>query len=72
MVLESLAGSLRETLRKISRSSFIDRETIKEIAKDVQRALLKADVNVKLVLELSSTLEQRANDEKPPAGMTAF
>ncbi len=71
MVLESLAGSLRETLRKISRSSFIDRETIKEIAKDVQRALLKADVNVKLVLELSSTLEQRANDEKPPAGMTA-
>ncbi len=71
MVLESLAGSLRETLRKISRSSFIDRETIKEIAKDVQRALLKADVNVKLVLELSATLEQRANEEKPPAGMTA-
>ncbi len=71
MVLESLAGSLRETLRKISRSSFVDRETIKEIAKDVQRALLKADVNVKLVLELSSTLEQRANEEKPPAGMTA-
>lgn len=71
MVLEGLAGSLRETLRKISRSSFIDRETIKEVAKDVQRALLKADVNVKLVLELSSTLERRANEEKPPAGMTA-
>ena len=71
MVLEGLAGSLRETLRKISRSSYIDRETIKEVAKDVQRALLKADVNVKLVLELSSTLERRANEEKPPSGMTA-
>ena len=70
MVLEGLAGSLRETLRKISRSSFIDRETIKEVAKDVQRALLKADVNVRLVMELSSTLERRANEEKPPAGMT--
>ncbi len=71
MVLEGLAGSLRETLRKISHSSYIDRETIKEVAKDVQRALLKADVNVKLVLELSSALERRANEEKPPAGMTA-
>ena len=71
MVLEGLAGSLRETLRKISHSSYIDGETIKEVAKDVQRALLKADVNVKLVLELSSALERRANEEKPPAGMTA-
>lgn len=71
MVLEGLAGSLRETLRKISRSSYIDRETIKEVARDVQRALLKADVNVKLVMALSSTLEQRANEEEPPAGMTA-
>lgn len=70
MVLEGLAGSLRETLRKISGSSYIDKETIKEVARDVQRALLKADVNVKLVMELSSTLERRANEEKPPAGMT--
>lgn len=70
MVLEGLAGSLRETLRKISRSSYIDNETIKEVARDVQRALLKSDVNVRLVMELSSTLERRAHEEKPPAGMT--
>ncbi len=71
MVLEGLAGSLRETLRKISRASYIDKETIKEVARDVQRALLKADVNVKLVMTLSSTLEKRATEEEPPAGMTA-
>ncbi|MEM0157708.1 MAG: signal recognition particle receptor subunit alpha, partial [Thermoplasmataceae archaeon] len=70
MVLEGLAGSLRETIRKISRASYIDRETIKEVSKELQRALLKADVNVKLVLNLSSTLERRATEEKPPAGMT--
>ncbi|MCL4336311.1 MAG: signal recognition particle receptor subunit alpha, partial [Candidatus Thermoplasmatota archaeon] len=70
MVLESLAGSLRETLRRISGASYIDKETIKEVVKDVQRALLKADVNVKLVLELSASLERRATEEKPPAGMT--
>ena len=70
MVLEGLAGSLRETIRKISRASYIDKETIKEVSKELQRALLKADVNVKLVLNLSSTLERRATEEKPPAGMT--
>ena len=70
MVLEGLAGSLRETIRKISRASYIDKETIKEVSKELQRALLKADVNVKLVLNLSSTLEHRATEEKPPAGMT--
>ncbi|MCL5731854.1 MAG: signal recognition particle protein Srp54 [Candidatus Thermoplasmatota archaeon] len=70
MVLEGLAGSLRETIRKISRASYIDKETIKEVSKELQRALLKADVNVKLVLNLSSTLERRASEEKPPAGMT--
>ncbi len=70
MVLEGLASSLRETIRKISRASYIDKDTIKEVSKELQRALLKADVNVKLVLELSSTLEKRATEEKPPAGMT--
>ena len=71
MVLEGLSSSLRETLRKISGSTYIDSETIKDVVKDVQRALLKADVNVKLVLELSSRLEKRASEEKPPAGMTS-
>ena len=71
MVLEGLSSSLRETLRKISGSTYIDRDTIKDVVKDVQRALLKSDVNVKLVLNLSSRLEKRASEEKPPAGMTA-
>lgn len=69
MVLDNLASSLRDTLRRISSSSYINAETIKEVAKDLQRALLKADVNVKLTLELTRKLEQRATDEKPPSGM---
>lgn len=69
MVLEGFASSLRETIRKISRSSYIDRETIKEVVKDLQRILLKSDVNVKLALNLSKVVESRANDEKPPSGM---
>ena len=67
--MESFASALRETIRKITGSSYISKETIAEVVKEVQRILLKADVNVKLALELSKTLEKRASEEKPPAGM---
>ena len=43
---------------------------IKDVVRDIQRALLQADVNVKLVLELSKKIEKRALEEKPPAGMS--
>jgi len=69
MVLEGLGNSLRETIRKISNSSYVDKQMIDEIIRDIQRALLRADVNVKLVLQLTGTLVKRVNEEKPPAGM---
>ena len=71
MVLDNLSESLKSIMRKISGSSFIDKDTIKEVTKEIQRALLKADVNVKLVLKLTNTVQERALNEKPPAGMTA-
>jgi signal recognition particle subunit SRP54 len=40
------------------------------VVRDIQRALLQADVNVKLVVELSKKIEKRALEEKPPAGMS--
>lgn len=70
MVLEGFANSLRETIRKISGASYVDKDTVKEVVKDIQRILLKADVNVKLALQLSKDLENKALNEKPPAGMT--
>ncbi|MEM0155282.1 MAG: signal recognition particle protein Srp54 [Thermoplasmataceae archaeon] len=69
MVLDNLASSLRDTIRKISRSGFVDKELLEEVSRDIQRALLKADVNVKLALSLTNTVKQRALEEKPPAGM---
>ncbi len=71
MVLENLSDSLKGIIRKISGSSYIDKDTIKDVTKDIQRALLKADVNVKLVLALTNRVQERASSEKPPAGMTA-
>jgi signal recognition particle subunit SRP54 len=71
MVLEGLGSSLRYTLRKIVNASHIDKNLIKEVVRDIQRALLQADVNVKLALELTREVERRALSEKPPAGMSS-
>lgn len=71
MVLENLKDSLRGTIRKIASAVTIDSKLIKDVVRDVQRALLQADVNVKLVLQISKNIERRALEEKPPAGMSA-
>jgi signal recognition particle subunit SRP54 len=39
--------------------------------RDIQRALLQADINVKLVLSITKEVERRALEEKPPAGMSS-
>jgi len=69
MVLDSLGQSLRNALRKISGASHVDEALIKEVVRDIQRALLQADVDVQLALKLTRKLEKRALEEKPPAGM---
>ena len=70
MVLEKLGGSLREALRKIAGASYIDESLIKEIVRDIQRALIQADVNVQLALTITKQLQRRALEEKPPPGMS--
>ena len=70
MVLEGLGGALRDAIKKIANASQVDQKLVKEVVKDVQRALLQADVNVKLVLKMTKELEDRALTEKPPPGMS--
>src|SRR3989441_2591414 len=70
MALEKLGSSLREALRKIAGASHIDEALIKEVVRDIQRALLQSDVNVELVLRITRRLEKRAFEERPPAGMS--
>ncbi len=68
MVLESLGKSLRGVLQRIARSNTVDEALIAEVVRDIQRALLQADVNVQLALDLTQRVKRRAHDEKPPAG----
>jgi len=66
--MPDLGSSLRSVVKKIARAGRIDTKTVDDIVKDVQRALLQADVNVELVMQLSSQIRERALKEKPPAG----
>ena len=70
MVLDSLGKSLRGVLQKIARGSVVDEALLSEVVRDIQRALLQADVNVQLTLELTQRVRRRAVEEKPPAGMS--
>ncbi len=70
MILEKLGDSLRNTLDKITKSVFVDEKLINELVKDIQRALLQSDVNVKMVFELTKQIKDRVLKEETPAGLT--
>lgn len=70
MVLEKLGSSLYEALRKVIRAPAVDRELVRSLILDFQRALFQADVNVKLVLGLSENIEKRALEEELPPGVS--
>ena len=67
MVLEKLGDSLKGTLQKIAKAVFVDEKLINELIKDIQKALLQADVNVKLVFDLTKRIKERALKEETKA-----
>ncbi len=63
-----LGKKLRETLAKLTNKPYVDEEAVKALIKDLQRVLIASDVNVKLVLEFSKHVEQRAlGSERVPS-----
>ena len=70
MVLDKLSDSLKNTLSKIAKSLFVDEKLINELIKDIQKALLHSDVNVKLVFDLTERIKRRALEEEAPKGLT--
>ncbi len=70
MALERFGSSIYEALRKVFRAAVVDEATVKELVRDLQRALLQGDVNVQLVLSISKNIEERALKEKIPLGVS--
>ncbi|MFA6333763.1 MAG: signal recognition particle receptor subunit alpha, partial [Methanoregula sp.] len=68
-MLDGLSSSLKDALKKLSGKTVVDRAAVDELIKDLQRALISSDVNVKLVMELSKSIRTRSLDEEPPKGM---
>ena len=69
-MLDSLSTSLKDALKKLAGKTVVDRAAVDELVKDLQRALLSADVNVKLVMDLSKAIRTRSLEEPPPKGMS--
>ncbi len=69
MVLDKLGGSLQDAIKKLVGAGRIDEKIVDEVVRDIQRAMLQADVNVKHVMTLSQKIKQRSLKEAPPGGM---
>ncbi|MFW9933023.1 MAG: signal recognition particle receptor subunit alpha, partial [Candidatus Thorarchaeota archaeon] len=70
MVLEGLGKSLNSALKRLFGASVIDEELVKELVKDIQRALLVADVDVTLVMSITDRVQEQALDENLPRGVS--
>src|SRR5215472_8943773 len=69
-MLDSLRDGLQAAVRKLAGSTIVDEKSVKEFVRDLQRALIQADVNVRIALEVTERVQKRALEEKPPAGVT--
>jgi len=62
-MLEKLSNALKSGVKKITNAVFVDKKLIDAVIKDLQRALIEADVNVELVFQLSQKIRKLAIDE---------
>ncbi len=70
MVLDGLGKSLNSALKRLFGAGVIDEDLVKELVKDIQRALLVADVDVNLVMSITKRVEKQALDENLPRGVS--
>jgi signal recognition particle subunit SRP54 len=70
LVLDNLGKSLNSALKKLFGANVIDEELVKELVKNIQRALLVADVDVNLVMAITERVQKQALDESLPRGVS--
>jgi signal recognition particle subunit SRP54 len=62
-MLEKLGNALKKATDKISNAIFLDKNMVDGIVRELQRALIEADVNILLVKQLSTKIKKTALDE---------
>ena len=63
-MLNTLSSALKKGFDKIAGAVFLDQRTIESVVKDLQRALIQADVNILLVKEIGDKIKKEAKNEK--------
>ena len=63
-MLEKLGQVLKKATDKIANAIFLDKNLVDSINRDLQRALIEADVNVVLVKQLTDKIKKGALDER--------
>jgi signal recognition particle subunit SRP54 len=64
MVLNKLGEVLKSAKNKIANAVFLDSKLIEEITRELQRALISADVNIHLVKQITDDIKKTASNEK--------
>lgn len=62
-MLEGITDAIKNSVKKITNSIFVDKKLVDAIIKEIQRALIEADVNVELVFSISENIKKVALDE---------
>ena len=68
--MEQLREGLLGIVSKIRTSVMLDKKEVNEIIRDLQRVLLRADVDVKLVFELTQNIKKRFFAQEMPPGFS--
>jgi len=63
-MLERLGQVLKKATDKIANAIFLDKNLVDQIIRDLQRALIEADVNLILVKQISDKIRKAAVDER--------
>ena len=66
MVLDGL----RNAVSKFLKGGSTYKDSVEEFIRDLQRELIKSDVNLKVVKELSENIRKKALEEEPPSGIS--
>ncbi len=70
MLLGKLSTGLQGVLERIKGSGVVDKQTVREIVKEIQKTLISADVRIEQVFELSKSIEEKALSERLPSGIS--
>ncbi len=65
-MLEALGKQLNMAVKKMLRKPSVDEEVVNEVLRDIQRALIHADVDVELVFSLSKNIKEKVLQKELP------